>query len=89
MLEANVDYLILTVSNIQNPQAMNFVQSLRIPYVLAYNNDPEYPCVSVDSRQALTELVACLTNAGYQYTTMVSGELAVSDRAQQRYRLLR
>lgn len=85
LLEANVDGLILTVSNTQNPQAMNFVQSLRVPYVLAYNNDPHYPCVSVDSRQALTELVASLTNAGHQHITMVCGELAVSDRAQQRY----
>lgn len=85
LLEANVDGLILTVSNTQNPQAMSFVKALRIPYVLAYNNDPHYPCVSVDSRQALTELVASLTNAGHQHITMVCGELTVSDRAQQRY----
>ncbi len=85
LLEANVDGLILTVSNTQNPETQRFLQQLSIPFVLGFNYDPNYPCVSVDSRQALNQLVACLVSAGHEHITMVCGELAVSDRAQQRY----
>lgn len=85
LLEANVDGLILTVSNTEAPKAMAFTESLTIPYVLTFNNSPNYPCVTVDSRQALNRLVANLVQAGHQHITMVCGELAVSDRAQQRY----
>jgi DNA-binding LacI/PurR family transcriptional regulator len=57
-----------------------------VPYVLAYNRHPDHPCVSVDSEGAVADAVTRLVLLGHRRIAMVSGTLAASDRAQQRYR---
>lgn len=86
LLAGNVDGMILVVSNPATSSALQRLAEAGLPYVLAYNRHPEHPCVSVDSEQAVAELVAHLASLGHRRITMVSGQLAASDRAQQRCR---
>lgn len=86
LLAGSVDALVLVVSN---PSTSNALQKLGVshtPYVLAYNQHAGHPCVYVDSQRAVAELVLKLSNLGHRHLAMVSGELAASDRSQQRYR---
>jgi LacI family repressor for deo operon, udp, cdd, tsx, nupC, and nupG len=86
LVASSVDGLILVVSHPHTSEALERLRELRIPYVLAYNRHPAHPCVSVDSEEAVAELVARLVAMGHRRIAMVSGQLAASDRAQQRHR---
>lgn len=83
---ANVDGLILVMSDPATSPALSKLSQGKVPYVLAYNRHLEHPCVSTDSEKAVDELVQRLARLGHRDIAMVSGELATSDRAQQRYR---
>jgi len=86
LLAANVDGMILAVSNSSKSRALERLRNTGLPYVLAYNAHPDHPCVSVDGEAAAAEAVARLATLGHRRIAMVSGTLAASDRAQQRYR---
>ncbi|SFO69308.1 transcriptional regulator, LacI family [Variovorax sp. OK605] len=86
LLAGNVDGLILVVSNPSTSAALPRLQAAGVPYVLAYNRHPGHPCVSVDSEGAVADAVTRLVLLGHRRIAMVSGTLAASDRAQQRYR---
>ncbi len=86
LLAGNVDGMILVVSNPATSRALKRLKAAELPYVLAYNRHAAHPCVSVDSQSAVIELVAHLVQLGHSHITLVSGQLAASDRAQQRLR---
>jgi DNA-binding LacI/PurR family transcriptional regulator len=86
LLAGNVDGMILVVSNPATSTALQRLAEVGLPYVLAYNQHSDHPCVSVDSEQAVAEAVAWLAGLGHRRITMVSGLLQASDRAQQRCR---
>ena len=86
LLAENVDGLILVVSNPETSGPLKTLQTRGIPYALLYNRHPQHPCVSVDGEEAVAELIPRLAALGHQRIAMVSGQLAASDRAQQRYR---
>ena len=86
LLAGNVDGLILVVSNPSTSKALARLRSAGTPYVLAYNRHADHPCVTVDSEAAVADAVARLVLLGHRRIAMVSGTLAASDRAQQRYR---
>ena len=86
LLAGNVDGLILVVSNPSTSAALDRLRSTGTPYVLAYNRHPDHPCVTVDGEAAVADAVARLVLLGHRRIAMVSGTLAASDRAQQRYR---
>lgn len=85
LLAGNADGMILVVSNPATSQALKRLKAAKLPYVLAYNRHTAHPCVSVDSEAAVIKLVARLAQLGHRRIVMVSGQLAASDRAQQRY----
>lgn len=86
LLAGSVDGLILVVSNPSTSAALQRLQAAAVPYVLAYNRHADHPCVSVDSEGAVADAVTRLVLLGHRRIAMVSGTLAASDRAQQRYR---
>ena len=86
LLAGNVDGMILVVSNPATSLALKRLKTVKLPYVLAYNRHAAHPCVSVDSETAVIELVAHLAHLGHSRIALVSGQLAASDRAQQRVR---
>lgn len=86
LMASNVDGMILVVSNPQTSQALKRLKRLNVPYVLAYNRHASHPCVSVNSQAAVMALVVHLAQLGHRRITLVSGQLAASDRAQQRLR---
>ena len=86
LLAAGVDGTILVVSSPSDSAALVRLRDAGLPYVLAYNAHPEHPCVSVDGEAAAAGAVARLVALGHRRIAMVSGTLAASDRAQQRYR---
>lgn len=86
LLAANVDGMVLTVSNPATSTTLERLRGAQIPYVLAYNRQPDHPCVSVDSESAMREVVGRLAALGHRRIMLISGQLAASDRAQQRKR---
>jgi DNA-binding LacI/PurR family transcriptional regulator len=86
LVAANVDGLVLVVSNPRESKALQRLQARGIRFVLAYNRDAAHPCVSVDGEAAVAAAVARLVELGHRRIAMVSGQLAASDRAQQRLR---
>lgn len=86
LLAGNVDGMILVVSNPATSLVLKRLKAVKLPYVLAYNRHPAHPCVSVNSETAVMTLVAHLAQLGHQRITLVSGQVAASDRAQQRLR---
>jgi LacI family repressor for deo operon, udp, cdd, tsx, nupC, and nupG len=86
LLAGNVDGMVLVVSSPATSTALARLRAAGQPYVLAYNRHPAHPCVSVDNEQAVHEVVARLAALGHQHITLISGQLAASDRAQQRHR---
>ncbi len=86
LLAANVEGMVLVVSSPETSTALQRLAEAGLPYVLAYNRHAAHPCVSVDSEQAVADLVARLAGLGHRRIAMVSGQLAASDRAQQRCR---
>lgn len=85
LLNFGVEGMILVVSNPKNSLALKLLRETQTPYVLAYNWDPQHPCVSVNNPQAFVEIVTYLAQLGHQRIAMVSGQRHASDRAQQRY----
>ncbi|WP_411884413.1 LacI family DNA-binding transcriptional regulator [Polaromonas sp. YR568] len=86
LLAGNVDGMILVVSSPETSRALQRLCVAGLPYVLAYNRHEEHPCISVDSEQAVAQLVLRLAGLGHRDIAMVSGQLSASDRAQQRRR---
>lgn len=86
LLAGNVDGMILVVSNPATSKALKRLCVTQLPYVLAYNRHADHPCISVDSEQAVSELVLRLASLGHRNIAMVSGQFGASDRAQQRCR---
>lgn len=86
LLAGNVDGMILVVSNPATSTALQRLAEVGLPYVLAYNQHPDHPCVSVNSELAVADVVAHLATLGHRRIAMVSGLLSASDRAQQRCR---
>lgn len=86
LLASNIDGVVLVVSNPANSTALARLRASGVPYVLAYNRHADHPCVSVDSEAAVAALIARLVVLGHKRIAMISGQLAASDRAQQRYR---
>ncbi|MDD0816648.1 LacI family DNA-binding transcriptional regulator [Curvibacter sp. HBC28] len=86
LLAANVDGLVLVVSNPSQSSALQRLRARALPYVLAYHQHPDHPCVGVDGEQAVADLVARLVALGHHRITMVSGQRHASDRAEQRCR---
>jgi LacI family transcriptional regulator, repressor for deo operon, udp, cdd, tsx, nupC, and nupG len=86
LMAGNVDGLILVVSNPATSAALERLRGTGLPYVLVYNRHAEHPCVSVDNEGAVAGAVARLVELGHRRIAMVSGTLAASDRAQQRWR---
>lgn len=84
LLASNVEGIVLVVSNPATSPALERLSTTPCPYVLAYNQHPEHPCVSVNGEQAMIELIGHLATQGHRRIAMVSGHLHVSDRAQQR-----
>lgn len=86
LMAGNVDGMILVVSNPETSKALQRLCVSRLPYVLGYNRHADHPCISVDSEQAVSDLVFRLAGLGHRNIAMVSGQLGASDRAQQRCR---
>lgn len=86
LLAGNVDGMVLVVSNPATSKALERLRATKRPYVLAYNRHVDHPCVAVNSEQAMQEVVARLVSMGHRRITLISGQLAASDRAQQRQR---
>lgn len=80
-----VDGVILTVANAAASPTLDHLRRAGLPYVLAYNRHAGHPCVSVDGRVAMHELVERLVRDGHRRIAMLSGTLAASDRARQRF----
>ena len=80
-----VDGVILTVANAAGSATLDHLRRAGLPYVLAYNRHADHPCVSVDGRVAMRELVERLVRDGHRRIAMLSGTLAASDRARQRF----
>lgn len=85
LLAQRVDGLILTVAQAADHAYLDRLDREGVPYRLVYNQCPQRPCVSVDNRQAAREGVELLLAQGHQCLRMISGPLAASDRAAQRY----
>jgi LacI family transcriptional regulator, repressor for deo operon, udp, cdd, tsx, nupC, and nupG len=86
LMAGNVDGLILVVSNPATSTALQRLRAAGLPYVLAYNRHAGHPCISVDNEAATAGAVAHLVALGHRRIAMISGTLAASDRAQQRWR---
>lgn len=86
LLAGNVDGMILVVSNPATSEALRRLQTAGVPYALAYNRHPNHPCISVDSEAAVSSVVTRLAKLGHSRITLITGQLAASDRAQQRLR---
>lgn len=86
LMAGSVDGIILVVSNPATSVALERLCEANVPYVLAYNKDANHPCVSVDSEQAVAELVKRMNDLGHRKIGLITGHLASSDRAHQRSR---
>ncbi|HCA16983.1 MAG TPA: LacI family transcriptional regulator [Alcaligenes faecalis] len=86
LLASNVEGIVLVVSNPAFSPALARLSKTTCPYVLAYNQHPDHPCVTVDGEQAMIDLIAHLVAGSHHRIAMVTGHLHVSDRAQQRSR---
>ena len=86
LLAGNVDGMSLVVANPATSTALQRLAEVGLPYVLAYNQHPDHPCVSVNSELAVADVVAHMATLGHHRIAMVSGLLSASDRAQQRCR---
>lgn len=85
LLARGVDGMVLVLRNPDNFQWLDRLRQRGLPFVLAYNQHPDYTCVGVDGSAEVAGVVARLCRLGHTRIAMVSGELAASDRARQRY----
>ncbi|GGX18087.1 LacI family transcriptional regulator [Pigmentiphaga litoralis] len=86
LIAADVDGMVLVVSQPATSRALDRLRAAALPYVLAYNRHAAHPCVSVDNEAAVIEMVARLVAMGHRRIAFISGQLAASDRAMQRQR---
>ncbi len=84
LLRQRVGGLILTVADASSCAALDRLESFGTPYVLAYNQTPARPSVSVDNQEAARQAVDLLLGRGHVNVAMLSGTLTASDRAMQR-----
>ncbi|MCD8504833.1 MAG: LacI family transcriptional regulator [Burkholderiaceae bacterium] len=85
LLAANVDGLVLTVTDPEHCPVLADLSKAGVPYVLAYNQSPSHVCVGVNSESEVTAVVRKLVANGHRQIAMLSGHLAASDRARSRY----
>lgn len=86
LVSANVDGLILTVTDPEQCQSLlRQLQQDDVPYILAYNQSHEHPCVGVNSQVEVMRVVDRLVTVGHRRIAMLSGQLNSSDRARARY----
>ncbi|APW36853.1 LacI family transcriptional regulator [Rhodoferax koreense] len=86
LIAHGVDGMVMVASNPGTSAALRRVVAAGTPYVLAYNRHEAHPCVSVDGEAAVAALVERLAAVGHRRIALVTGQLAASDRAQQRCR---
>ncbi|WIX32453.1 LacI family DNA-binding transcriptional regulator [Salinicola sp. JS01] len=84
LLDHRVEGLILTVADPADSATLNELGSSGVPFVLAYNESDEHPCVSVDNHAAAGDMVSHLAAQGHRQLALISGPLAASDRAARR-----
>lgn len=85
LLAANVDGLVLTVTDPKHCSVLADLSKDHVPYVLAYNQSPNHVCVGVNSESEVAAVVQKLVANGHRQIAMLSGHLAASDRARSRY----
>lgn len=85
LLAANVDGLVLTVTDPEHCAVLADLSKAHVPYVLAYNQSPSHLCVGVHSETEVATVVRKLVSNGHRQIAMLSGHLKASDRARSRY----
>lgn len=87
LLRHRVDGLVLTVGKAGGSRLLDRLDHERVPYVLVYNpvSATGRLAVSVNNRRAAAQVVTHLVESGHRRIRMLSGSLATSDRAAQRY----
>ena len=85
LLSQRVDGLILTVAEAAGHPLLEELARLAVPYQLVYNHSASHPCASVHNRSAARDGVRLLVAHGHRQILMLTGSLAASDRAVQRY----
>ena len=85
LLSQRVDGLILTVAKAAGHPLLDELACSGVPYQLVYNHSATHPCVSVDNRCAARDGMRLLVAQGHRRVLMLTGDLAASDRAVQRY----
>lgn len=85
LMAGNADAQLLVVSDPSDSAGLRKLRDAGVPYVLIYNRHPDHACVSVQSEQAVADLVARLVALGHRSLAMVSGQFSASDRARQRH----
>ncbi len=84
LIDHQVDGLILTVGNPARSATLRLLAGQDLPYVLAYNESPTHPFVSVDNAAAASDMVSLLAARGHRRIAIISGPLTASDRARRR-----
>lgn len=85
-LRNRVEGLVLTVADEESSEALNILSATQVPFVLMFNpvKQTRFSTVSIDNRQAATELVQTLLDLGHQRIAMISGKGTESDRSKER-----
>ena len=85
-LSSRVEGLVLTVADEEKSQALNFLTSTQLPFVLMFNpvKPTNFSTVSIDNRGAAYELVKALIGMGHRRIAMIVGKLSESDRSVER-----
>ncbi|ARP79468.1 LacI family transcriptional regulator [Bordetella genomosp. 8] len=84
LLDHQVEGVLLTVTNAARSGILRELAEDGLPYVLAYNESPSHPCVSVDNMAAARDMVRWLADTGHRRIALVTGPLSASDRARRR-----
>jgi len=85
-LRNRVEGLVLTVADEENSEALDNLSATQVPFVLMFNpvKRKRFSTVSIDNREAATELVQSLIKLGHQRIAMISGKGTESDRSKER-----
>jgi LacI family repressor for deo operon, udp, cdd, tsx, nupC, and nupG len=84
LIDHQVEGLVLTVADASQSTLLPALAKQGVPYVLAYNESPAHPFVSVDNTAAARNMVQSLAEQGHRNIAIVTGPLTASDRAQRR-----
>lgn len=84
LIDHQVEGLVLTVGNAAKSATLRALVAQNVPYVLAYNESPSHPYVSVDNGSAASDMVQLLAERGHRRIAIVTGPLTASDRARRR-----